>query len=90
MKHYIFCAAIDVEKNKPHIEIAKSTKKYLENYWDMNACATGVYEGSTMTDGIDAGNYFIYMEDESMYTLIESCMAFAREYHLRICKLSNK
>lgn len=84
MKYYVFSAAEKVDKNKPSIEAAKKAKETLENYWDMNACTTGIYEGSTLIEGTDTGNYFIYAEDEDIYRLIYTCMQFAREHTLKL------
>ena len=80
MKHYVFSAA-NIPNNKEAIERALDTVTNLEWLYDMNATATGVYEGSDfIVNHDDGGNTSIYAEDSSDYQIIESCMDFAREY----------
>ena len=79
MKYWVFCAA-NIPKNEVAIKMAVHTVSILDDYWYMNACATGVYEGSKFTiNSNDGGNTSIYAEDDDIHRLIYSCMAFARE-----------
>jgi len=79
MKHWVFCAA-NTPENALAIKMAIHTVSILDDYWDMNACATGVYEGSKLTiNPNDGNNTSIYAEDDDIHRLIYSCMAFARE-----------
>lgn len=79
MKHWVFTAA-NIPENEVAIKIAIHTVSILDDYWDMNACATGIYEGSKFTINPDDGNNTsICAEDDDIHRLIYSCMAFARE-----------
>lgn len=79
MKHWVFCAA-NVPKNEVAIKTAVHTVSILNDYWDMNACVTGIYEGSKFTINTNNGNNTsICAEDDDIHRLIYSCMAFARE-----------
>jgi len=79
MKHYVFCAA-NIPKNELAIKMAVHTVSILNDYWDMNACVTGEYEGSKFTiNSNDGNNTSIYAEDDDIHRLIYSCMAFARK-----------
>lgn len=79
MKHWVFCAA-NTPENELAIKTAVHTVSILDDYWDMNATATGVYEGSKFTINPDDGNNTsICAEDDDIHRLIYSCMAYARE-----------
>ena len=79
MKYWVFCAA-NIPKNEMAIKMAVHTVSILDDYWDMNACTTGVYEGSKFTiNSNDGDNTSIYAEDDDINRLIYTCMAFARE-----------
>ena len=77
MKHCVFCAA-NIDKNKESISIALQALDSLKLMWELNADATGVYEGSDFTiDYNDGNNTSIWAEDEDIHRLIYSCMSFA-------------
>ena len=79
MKYWVFTAA-NIPENEVAIKMAVHTVSILENYWDMNATVTGVYEGSKFTiNPNDGNNTSICAEDDDIHRLIYSCMAFARE-----------
>ena len=79
MKHWVFCAA-NTPENELAIKTAVHTVSILDDYWDMNATATGAYEGSKFTiNPNDGNNTSICAEDDDIHCLIYSCMAFARE-----------
>ena len=79
MKYWVFCAA-NIPENGIAIKMAVHTVSILNDYWDMNAAVTGVYEGSKFSINSDDGNnIYIYAEDDDIHRLIYSCMAFARE-----------
>jgi hypothetical protein len=79
MKYWVFTAA-NIPKNELAIKMAVYTVSILDNYWDMNACTTGIYEGSKFTiNHNDGNNTSICAEDDDIHRLIYSCMAFARE-----------
>ncbi len=79
MKYWVFCAA-NIPKNEVAIKMAVHTVSILDDYWDMNATATGVYEGSKFTiNPDDGGTTSICVEDDDIHRLIFSCMAYARE-----------
>ena len=79
MKHFVFCAA-NIPKNEVAIKMAVHTVSILDDYWDMYATVTGIYEGSKFTvNPNDGNNTSICAEDDNIHRLIYSCMAFARE-----------
>ena len=79
MKHYVFTAA-NIPENEVAIKMAVYTVSIIDDYWDMNAVVTGVYEGSKFTiNSDDGGNTSICAEDDDIPRLIYSCMMFARE-----------
>ena len=79
MKHFVFCAA-NIPENELEIMRAIQAISTLDDYWDMNATITGVYEGSEFTvNSNDGNNTSIYVEDDDIHRLIYSCMEFARE-----------
>lgn len=78
-KHYVFCAA-NVAENQCAIDNACKAVEILKWRWTMNADCTGVYEGPKFyIDPDDGGNTEILAESDSLITLIDGCMAFARE-----------
>lgn len=67
-------------ENQCAINNARKAVKNLESHWLINADCTGVYEGPKFTiDPDDGGNTEILAESDSLITLIDGCMAFARE-----------
>jgi hypothetical protein len=79
MKYFVFCAA-NIPKNEIAIKIAVHTVSILDDYWDMNATVTDIYEGSKFTINFnDGNNTSICAEDDNIHRLVYSCMAFARE-----------
>ena len=67
-------------ENQCAINNACKAVKNLESRWLINADCTGVYEGPKFTiDPNDGGNTEILAESDSLITLIDGCMAFARE-----------
>lgn len=79
MKHWVFTAA-NIPENKTAIKMAVHAVSILDDYWDMNATVTGVYEGSLfLIDTDDGNNTSICAVDDDIHRLIYSCMAFARE-----------
>lgn len=67
-------------ENQCAIDNARKAVKNLESHWLMNADCTGVYEGPKFSiDPDDGGNTEILAESDSLITLINGCMAFARE-----------
>ena len=79
MKYWVFCAA-NIPENEVAIKMAVHTVSILDDYWDMNATVTGIYEGSKFTiNPNDGNNTSICAEDGVIHRLIYSCMAFARE-----------
>lgn len=78
-KHYVFCAANTAE-NQRAIDNARKAVEILKWRWTMNATCTGEYEGPKFSiDPDDGGNTEILAESDSLMTLIDGCMAFARE-----------
>ena len=80
--HWVFGAA-KIPKQMKTVEHAKEAVKCLESHWDMNACCTGVYEGPKFTVNENEERIEICAEDSSLITLINGCMAFARELERR-------
>ena len=79
MKHWVFCSA-NIPENETAIKMAVHAVSILDDYWNMNATATGIYEGSKFTINTnDGNNTSICAEDNDIHRLIYSCMAFARE-----------
>jgi hypothetical protein len=79
-KHWVFGAANDMPENQDAIANACKAVKHLEAFWVMNATCTGVYEGPKFTIyPDDGGNTEILAESDDLTTLIDGCMAFARE-----------
>ena len=77
MKYCVFCAA-NIDENKESISIALQALDSLKLMWELNADATGVYEGSQfIVNSNDGGNTSIWAEDEDIHRLIYSCMSFA-------------
>ncbi len=78
-RHYVFCAA-NIAENMHAIDNACRAARDLDHYWSINASCTGVYEGPKFSvNPNDGGNTEILAESDSLITLIEGCMAFARE-----------
>lgn len=78
-KHWVFGAG-NMPENQDAIANARRAVKNLEQHWLMNADCTGVYEGSKFTIYPDnGGNTEILAESDDLMTLIDGCMAFARE-----------
>lgn len=77
-KHYVYTAAL-VPQNEKSIANAKKAVEFLEEMWEMNADIHGHYEGPDFVVKEDRGNIEIYAESGSLLTLIDGCMAFARE-----------
>lgn len=78
MRYFVFCAGNSY--NKTAIDNAVKAVEILRCKWVNDATVTGIYDGSEITiDSNDGNNTSIYMEDEDMYRLISSCMAFTRE-----------
>ena len=80
--HWVFSAAKTVKQEKV-IQHAKDAVKCLESVWVMNATATGFYDGPKFTVTEDDKHIEICAEDSSLITLINGCMAFARELKRR-------
>lgn len=80
--HWVFSAA-KIESQVEKIQQAKDAVKYLESVWVMNATATGFYDGPKFTVTEDDKHIEICAEDASLITLINGCMAFARELKRR-------
>ena len=79
MKYYVFTAA-NIPENELTIKMAVHAVSILDDYWDMNATVTGIYEGSKfIINPNDGNNTSICVEDDDIHRLIYSCMAFARE-----------
>lgn len=78
-RHYVFCAG-NMPENQSAINNARKAVEILRWHWTMNATCTGVYEGPKFTiNPDDGGNTEILAEADSLITLIDGCMAFARE-----------
>ena len=78
-KHWVFCAGNMLE-NRDAITNAYKAVEILKWRWTMNATCTGVYEGPNFTIyPDDGGNTEILAESDSLITLVDGCMAFARE-----------
>ena len=79
MKHFVFCAA-NIPENELEIMMAIQAISALDDYWNMNATITGVYEGSEfIVNSNDGNNTSICVEDDDIHRLIYSCMEFASE-----------
>ena len=79
MKYCVYCAAYCPD-NEESINCALKAKENIEFMWDLNADATYCYEGSDITvNEHDGNNISIWVEDENIYRLLYSCMAFAYE-----------
>ena len=80
-KHWVFCAGKpDVcPQNAKAIEAAKKAVEYLEDLWEMNADIHGHYEGPEFIIHEDGSNVEIEAVSSDLHTLINGCMAFARE-----------
>lgn len=80
--HWVFGAA-KIAKQEKIIQQAKDAVKCLEDTWCMNATATGFYDGPKFVITEDDEHISICAEDSSLITLIDGCMAFARELKRR-------
>lgn len=80
--HWVFSAA-KMPKLAQKIQHAKDAVKCLEDTWAMNAMATGYYDGPKFKVDEDDSHIEICAEDSSLMTLINGCMAFARELKRR-------
>ena len=79
MRHFVFTTA-NCPENQQAIDNALHVCNYLERQWDMGADVTGIYDGSKIVVNKDDGNNTsVCIEDDDLYRLISSCMAFARE-----------
>ena len=80
--HWVFGAA-KIAKQEKAIQQAKDAVKCLESVWRMNAEATGFYDGPKFVITENDEHISIRAEDSSLITLINGCMAFARELKRR-------
>lgn len=94
MKFYVFTAAL-VPENEAAIEIAKKAVSNLENFYELNAEATGCYQGAKFLIKENNGNIEIAAEDDSEFNVVQSCMDFAAEqikltyqYHIEVNELT--
>ena len=77
-KHWVFSAG-KLPENAKVIEKAKKAIEYLEDLWEMNADIHGHYEGPEFVIHDEGSNIEIQAVSSSLSTLIDGCMAFARE-----------
>ncbi len=77
-KHYVYSAGL-FPQNEKSIANAKKAVELLEEMWEMNADIHGHYEGPNFVIEEGKDNIEIYAESGSLLTLIDGCMAFARE-----------
>jgi len=75
-KHYVYTAGLFPENEKSNAN-AKKAVEILEDIWEMNADIHGHYEGPNFVIK-EGDNLEIYAESDSLLTLIDGCMAFAR------------
>lgn len=80
--HWVFSAS-KIAKQEKIIQQAKDAVKYLQSIWHMNATSTGFYDGPKFTITENDEHIEICAEDSSLITLINGCMAFARELKRR-------
>ena len=77
-KHWVFCAG-KFPENEEVIKRAKKAIKNLEDLWEMNADIHGHYEGPEFVIYEEDANVEIQAISGSLSTLVNGCMAFARE-----------
>lgn len=78
-KHWVFCAG-NMQENQCAIDNARKAVEILKWRWTMNATCTCAYEGPKFTIySNDGGNTEILAESDSLITLVNGCMEFARE-----------
>jgi hypothetical protein len=77
-KHWVFCAG-KFPENEEVIKKAKKAIEYLEDLWEMNADVHGHYEGPEFVIHEEGANVEIQAVSNDLSTLINGCMAFARE-----------
>lgn len=77
-KHWVFGAG-KFPENEGIIEKAKKAVKTLEDLWEMNADVHGHYEGPEFVIYEEGKNVEIQAVSDDLSTLINGCMAFARE-----------
>lgn len=79
--HYYVFTAASIEENAEAIGNARLAVTKLRDIWEMNAIATGVYDGPQFViDENDGGNFSIMAEDDSLMRLISGCMQFVSAY----------
>ena len=76
MLHCVYCAA-KIEKNKESIQRALSVYEWLSEEWELEHDAVLCSYHSKITKADDGGNILIFLENDSVYQLIEDCMEFA-------------
>lgn len=78
LRHFVFTAA-NIPENELAIKMAVHAVSILNDYWDMDAAVTGIYDGSKFTiNSNDGNNTSIYAEDDDVHRLIYSCVDFER------------
>lgn len=77
-EHCVYCAGL-FPSNEKSIDNAIKATEILDEMWSMNADIHGHYEGPDFEIKEDDGNISIYARSSSLITLINGCMAFARE-----------
>ena len=80
MRHYIFCAGMNIPKNKKAIEGAKYARNSLELQWMLEYDCCGASHSKFGT--IENSNFELFLENDDITDLINDCMSFARELAL--------
>ena len=76
MRHCVF-SATNCDENRREIEVAKETAEYIRFE------VLGEYEGNEIMVSENNDKIEIYIISDSLFTLIETCMDFAREESCR-------
>ena len=85
-KHWVFGAG-KFPENEEVIKKAEKVVKNLKDFWEMNATVHGHYEGPEFVIYDEERNVEIQAVSNDLRTLINGCMAFAREMARQVIPL---